>query len=288
MRKDCAKVGLCVWICLGSASASAGSVEPLYAFENINRSLLEIDPVTGFVRTLGETGLFASDGVTASHVTGELYTIGFELGGPGNALYTLDRETGAATLVGALGTPVGLDAVTVGDDGKIYAFQNTTLAGGAMGDIYAIDTNTGAASLVGNLGSGAFFPSAAALDPQTGDIWITSHLSGETWAFDPATGQSEYLFDLRASASAFAGITFDADGRLFGVLQSDPNELYEIDRDTLVTTLIRSLGVRQVSSLTTTIPAPSSAIVVLGAGAAGAGRRWRSRVGGGRCRARAS
>ena len=110
-----------------------------------------------------ETGAYTItlDGLSAAPCTvppvntTDLYAVGYATGGPREGapsnLYTVDPNTGAATLIGPIevdGTQlIGITGIDFGLDGLLYAVDN------ANERLLTLDTTTGAATVVGSYGS---------------------------------------------------------------------------------------------------------------------------------------
>ncbi len=79
-------------------------------------------------------------------------------------LYTFDPATGAATLVGAMGTPLVID-IAINAGGQMYAHDIST------DSIYSVNTTTGAMTLIGATGVNANFAQGMSFDRDTGVLY---------------------------------------------------------------------------------------------------------------------
>ena len=126
------------------ALAGAAQAGPLLYLSTGANQLGTVDSTTGAVSLIGNTGVFLSD--IAFDGSGQLWGISF------GALYKVDKDTAATTLVGNLGTVSGTaNALVFGADGTLYMAGNR---------LYTVNTGTGAASAIG---SGIGFQSAGDL-----------------------------------------------------------------------------------------------------------------------------
>jgi hypothetical protein len=123
-----------------------------------------------------------------------------------NNLYSINRLTGSARLIGPLGVPLM----------HALAFDNLTgTLYGAYGrnqGFYRIDPQTGAATLIGISG---FTISGLAFDPVSRALYASTFAPGEErlLRIDPSTGQATPVANL-----GFTGISFDPEtGTLYGI-----------------------------------------------------------------------
>ncbi|MGB0712348.1 MAG: hypothetical protein ACPGUC_02200 [Gammaproteobacteria bacterium] len=120
---------------LTAASAHAG----MFAVTDAG-VLYEVESESGPVTTVGNTGVGGLQALTLA-TDGTLYTT------QGSNLYTLNKSTGAASLIGGFGGGVvGVEGIAINAGGTLYAADGGTL--------YTIDTGTGTATFAGNTGIG--------------------------------------------------------------------------------------------------------------------------------------
>jgi hypothetical protein len=124
----------------------------LWALNNDTREVGTINKTTGaFTATATISGIPAGEtlsGLTFQTGSSTFYVSGTT--GTVSNLYTLNGATGAATLVGAMGTALVID-IAINDSGQMYSHDIGT------DSIYSVNTATGAATLIGATGVNANF-----------------------------------------------------------------------------------------------------------------------------------
>jgi len=142
-----------VLIGLGT-SASAG---PILWIDDSLSTLGTVDVATGAATVVGT--LIVTGGATdiAFDPSGNLWAITF------GEIYRVDKNTAAATLVGAHGIAGG-NALVFGADGTLYGAGNGTTG------LFRINTSTGAGTFLGNTG----FTSAGDLAFNGGKLFLSS------------------------------------------------------------------------------------------------------------------
>jgi hypothetical protein len=181
----------------------------------------DVSPVTGETEVGGGgvppttvSGPRAS-GVASAPIPGALY------GTDGVNLYTVDKTTGATTLIGSLGNiEVDMGAITFDAAGVLYGTSVTSSA-----RLYTIDPGTGAATAVGPLNTGFIFEGGLAFDgsgnlfavnegdAQNGEMVSIDKTTGAGTIVGPSPGQARDLDDL-----AFDGTTLYAIDRVSNTL----------------------------------------------------------------------
>lgn len=117
-------------------SAGIAQAGPLLYLSTTGNQLGTVDSTTGTVSLIGSTGTFLTD--IAFDSSGQLWGISF------GELYKVNKDTGASTLVGSLGSVSGTaNALVFGADGTLYMAGNT---------LYTVNTATGAATSIGAIG----------------------------------------------------------------------------------------------------------------------------------------
>ncbi len=193
--------------------------------------LISIDTTTFAITTIGDLGIpFTSGGLAYDPNSDILYLVDGLSGTVANGLYTVDRSTGVATLLGIHGVTDLLGLAFDSTNNILYAssYDGNTNSGA----FYTLDTGTGAATLVGNTRgySGLAYNSNLdqllgtqgttfyIIDPSTGgsdqaladfgvgqrnglaydsdlDRWWQSTSDGDLFSYDPALGfQSQHIF----------------------------------------------------------------------------------------------
>jgi hypothetical protein len=151
-------------------------------------NLYKVSTFDGSLTTIGDTGLTFAGGTFRSD--GTLF------GGATNGnFYSINTTTGAASLIGALGTFTDGD-FTFDDTGTLY------MTGGG-GSLYTVDTSTGAASLVGPAAGGLF-----GLTFYRGTLYGWG-FDSKVYSIDRSTGATTYLAD------------YSNDGRFLGTYGAD-------------------------------------------------------------------
>jgi hypothetical protein len=222
----------------GWVSANPG-IGTLYGTDASGGHLLLVNPGTGTSTIVGS--ILAPGSVPALAVdptTGTMYA-GQGAGAPN--LYTVDKSTGAATLVG----DTGLGIAAIGDmdfraDGVLFAAVNIAGNGGTGSDHLAIVNKiTGTATVIGPFGSctGVTVPStgggsctvegmeAIAFDA-SGKLWGAVNPRGAAgtpglYLIDPATGAATFEHPIANAmgdppSGGVVALQFACDGTLYG------------------------------------------------------------------------
>jgi hypothetical protein len=132
-------------------------------------------------------------GFAQDPTTGTLYASGVSCGSSSH-LYTIDRNTGASTLVGELtGMPCAI-WIAVSPDGLMYSVDIVNDAA------FAVDKTSGAASLLGSVGFNANYGQDADFDQSTGILYWAAFnsdaFSDEIRTVDLTTGASTLVYSL--------------------------------------------------------------------------------------------
>jgi hypothetical protein len=171
---------------------TAGVNGLFYGIDQNGATLYSIDP-SGTVSTVGATGIGDYLYASVANVGGHLYIQDSGAGlGLGANLYSVNKSTGAATLVGS----------NTASDYLAYNSSNSTLyalGDGVGGDkIFTINTSTGASTFVANQQAGTYGVSCGSFN------------NGTLWAMDggyilstinPSTGN-------RTTIHTFSGTTY--------------------------------------------------------------------------------
>ena len=140
MKKLMTSVGFAAAISMTAFSATANA-GVLYAIDNRADTLVTFDTNTLAQNTVGSLGTNVSFGGAAyDSNSNTLYLIG---GRGNNALYTVNRNTGAASLVGNHGIN---DLFGLAYDSQNNVLYGTQFAGGS--GLYSLNTSTGAATTI--------------------------------------------------------------------------------------------------------------------------------------------
>ncbi len=178
--------------------AGAAQAGPLLYLSTTTNQLGTVDSTTGAVSFIGNTSVFLSD--IAFDSSGQLWGISF------GALYKVDKDTAATTLVGNLGSVSGTaNALVFGADGTLYMAGNT---------LYTVNTGTGAASAIGSIG----FQSAGDL-AFVGSTLFMAASSSDLISIDVATGAGTAVGAM--GVSNVFGLATPDNVNLFGVAGSN-------------------------------------------------------------------
>ncbi|HTF90638.1 MAG TPA: hypothetical protein VK843_19625 [Planctomycetota bacterium] len=189
--------------------------------------LFAIDRFTGAVTTFPgmSTTLNVSQGGLSIHpVTGVLYAVGSNAG-PGTGLFTIDKLTGAATLVGQNGAPCctppwGIHLYGLGfrSDGTLFA-NGMTVSNNPSNDsyLYTLDLASGLATEIGSHGvtTGRQLAYSGLAFADNGTLYSLGSLSASAnglYSVDPATGHATAIGDMLTSVGVDGGLPFAPDG----------------------------------------------------------------------------
>ena len=196
-RKYLAKAALLASISSVSASALAA---PLLWVGDSGGTLGTVDVATGNVNVVGAMGATMTD--IAFDPNGNLYGISF------SNLYSINKTTGAASLIGAHNITGGSKNSLVFDAaGTLYAANNS---------LYTLNTGTGASTLVGNGGSP--YSSSGDLAFIGGDLFLSSGggVGGDKLVeLNTATGAGTDVGNI--GFSAVYGLATDNNVNLYGL-----------------------------------------------------------------------
>jgi hypothetical protein len=173
----------------------------LWTIDGWNDSLSDrtfrIDSGTGAGATIGDTGEnWNFRGVEIHPLTGVLYAAN------DTNLYTLDKTTGAATLIASLTANMGFDQLTsiaIHPNGTAYAVDvvNTSL--------FQLDLATGVLTHLHDLNLGFGPPAHDIAFDGLGQMWVLMIGGGGVFTVDVGTGVSNFEF---ASSGAWNGLAF--------------------------------------------------------------------------------
>jgi hypothetical protein len=214
------------------------------------QALYQIDTTTGLATMIGDTGVTEITGLSFDFAQGVMYAY------TTNAdLYTLDLNSGAATLVG--------NAVQVVPEGDLAMDMQGQMFGVSGGDLGLVDMTSGAFDPLGALGDAGYDVSGLAFDA-SGALFgyaMNGTLDDALLQIDAGTGAATLVGPSGLNAgSAVAGMDFDPfSGEMY---LSDGGSLYTLDLLSGQAGLIGGHGVTGMSGVAF-IPAPSS-LAVLG------------------------
>jgi DNA-binding beta-propeller fold protein YncE len=232
----------------------------LYTMAEGTNTLEQIDTSTMARTVVGSTGVASGDfgGMAYDPASDTLYWVP---GRGNNNLYTINRTTGAASLIGAHGINdlFGLEFDT--STGTLYGSQ---FSGGS--NLFTLNTGTGAATLIGNMGLGM---GGLAYDSKRDQLVGDNDGGGRLYSINRSTAAISLLASPGYNDDSGLAYDYDADvfydydysGSLFRI---DPNAGYA--RTTLFTGTGSHDGLAYVGSpLAAAVPEPSGlALVALG------------------------
>ncbi|MBC7855334.1 MAG: hypothetical protein IAF94_18045 [Pirellulaceae bacterium] len=210
---------------------------------NVNSDLYTVNTTTGATTSLGPIG-FAVTGLAVHPGTGVLYG-STSSNSPLNprSIITIDKTTGAGTLVGAVGITTQVIAdIDFDAGGTLYGWAEPS-----TDDLVTINTATGAATVVGNSGISTF---GAGIADVNGTLFFAGEGSdAELRTVSKATGLTTVVATLSgapASSAAISAMSTDPDtGTLFAVATENgtPNSasLVTINTTTGAVTIIGAL-----------------------------------------------
>ncbi len=147
-----------------------------------------------------------------------------------DALYSVVRAAGEATLVGSLGstetTPTGLAS----HNGVLY------MVGNDDDSLYSLDTSTGEATLIGSFGATETSPTG--LTSHNGVLYIVGDSGDALYSIDPASGTASPVGSFSTSEQAPAGLASHS-GVLY-MVGDQSNALYSLDPASGEETLVGS------------------------------------------------
>lgn len=218
-------------------ATSANAQEVLYGADgaggNSSANLYILNPANGaVVTTVGPIG-FAVTGLAVDPTTGILYGVsGRETGTA--SLITINRTTGAGTLVGVL-DPVSSDGVpdiTFTSDGTLYGF----LGGGGDFDLATISKTTGLATVVGDAGLTGMRGNGLAASAAD-VLFLAGQGDGPLRTVNRSTGATTAGPTMNGtSTDRINALAFNAGGTLFGVQEGQASRLVTINTGTGVIT----------------------------------------------------
>ena len=183
-----------------SLLASTVHADPILWIHDAFGNLGTVDVADGAVSVVGDMGVVMTD--IAFDPAGTLYGMSF------TALYTIDLDTAAPTLVGSHGISGG-NALVFGSDGTLYG------AGGSL-SLFEIDPSSGASTNLGSTG----YSSAGDLAFNGGNFYLAS------------TSNQLVQIDLDNNAAGTAVGPFGY-GSVFGLATAENGVLYGVSGTTV-------------------------------------------------------
>jgi hypothetical protein len=161
------------------------------AFGNFQNSWFAIDTASGIPTLIADATNNLDEGFTGlayDETGGTMYAASATCASASH-LWTIDRATGASSLVGEIVGASCIVAIAVNAQGEMYGMDLINDA------LYAIDKTNGNAALIGSLGFNANYAQDMAFDLQTGVLYLAG-LDGD------ALTDSIYTVDLQTGAAS--------------------------------------------------------------------------------------
>ena len=157
------------------------------------------DPLSEEYETVGSAGTGELVGLSYHEKTKVLYGMSTK------NLYTIDMETGKATLVGSMGNPGLMISLDCDEwSGIMYAYELDFTSG----DFYTIDLETGRATKIGETGISLYYGQDMAYDCIDEKMYVCAFnyatFEPELYCIDLETGEFYYIGRLGGHISAFA------------------------------------------------------------------------------------
>ena len=240
--------------------ASASQAGLLYTIADSTNTLEQVDTSTMVRTVVGSTGVASGNfgGLAYDPASNTLYWVP---GRGNNNLYSINRTTGAAALIGAHGVN---DLFGLEFDTSTSTLYGSQFSGGS--NLYRLNTGSGASTLIGDLGQGI---GGLAYDSKRDQLVGVNDGSGQLYTINRSTAATSLLASPGGNDDSGLAYDYDADrfydydwqGRLFRI---DPNAGYA--RTTLFTGTGAHDGLAYVGSpVSAPVPEPTGlALVALG------------------------
>jgi PEP-CTERM motif len=216
-----------------------------------------VTPAPFSVTTIGSSNLGRFAGLDFQPGTNTLFASSGPSGPNPDSLFTLDPNTGAATLVGAVGTTFGVADLAIDNSGTIFGHDFTSL--------YRIDPNTGAGTIVGGIPD---LIEGLAVDPTTDTLYGLGPFGGELFAISKLTGASAFVGSFGAPGASgsnqWNGFGIDDKGNFYGSVGGGGGEIFALHPSDFSTSLVGDAFNGSVSDIAfSRVPEPASATLCL-------------------------
>lgn len=246
-----AVIGSALTLCVCGLSSGTASAGLIYGVEDLSHALVSINTTTLTVTVIGSLGVGGDFGDLAyDSATATMY---FVAGRGNNSLYTIDLNTGAATLVGSHSVS---DLFTLGWYGTQLYGQSTA------GNVYTLNATNASATLIG---SNSVYPGGYDFNADTGQMVFTNAGPGGLYSVNLTDGSATLL----NAGSGFVNdndVAYDRDKGVYWVADYSGN-LYQFDATTFARTT-QLTGIGQFAALeyvADPVPEPTT-LALLGAG----------------------
>ncbi len=216
----------------------------LYAAKD---SLYTVDPQTGQLTSLGETGGVTLYSIAVRPSTHEMY--GMSSTDQEAMIYRISSSHGDALTAQTFSVPL-LRAIVFSETDTLYG---VVAFGNEAGTLYRLDLATGDAVA---LGVSAVKYSGLAFSPVNNQLYASERpivgIKDKIYTVNTGTGEATLLGQTGFPTKVTAALAFDETGQLFGITGNNQvqNELIVIDPATGAGTLIGAMGTYDVSALT--------------------------------------
>ncbi len=203
----------------------------LYGISISSSSLVSIDAQTAATTPIGPLGVSSMEGLAYDSVTDRLLGVSYD-----NNLYTINRITGAATLVGPLGLTVQFPGLEFSADAHtLYLSTSPYYAPGEYtSSLYRVNPATGASTRIGDI-SGNTIVDGLAYDPTAHVLYGVSSATYKIYIVNTANATLTEIGDVGTSL-IFTEAAFNA-GLLYWT-DAGRSSLYVRDMATGVNHLI--------------------------------------------------
>lgn len=200
--------------CLGSATTASASV--LFTVNESGDVLESYDTTTSTFTTIGPLGVtFDFGGLAYNSSNGLLYGVD---GRGAQQLFTVDMNTGAATVIGTHGI---VDLFGIAYDSVNNRMYGTQFARGSS--LYEMNMATGAATLIGNMGTGI---GGLTYDSANDRLLGVSDGAGTIFEIDRGTASTTVVAN--PGGNNDSGFTYDPENNLYWNIDWNGN-LYSLD-----------------------------------------------------------
>jgi len=246
---------------LGLPSTSL-QAQVLYGVSLASRDLLTIDTQTSATTTVGPVGVFDLSGLAYDRDTDRLLGVSYD-----NYLYSINRTSGAATLVGPLGGgPQLVQFPGLGYDSTSHTLYLSTSpfsdAGVYKSSLYRVNTLTGAATKVADFPGNTIVDSLA-YNPNAHVMYGVSSATDKIYEVNTTTAALREIADINWPFLIYTGAAYDAASDKLYWTDAGRSALYFRNMSTGESGLIGvSAGLMEVRGLAfTPVPEPSVAVL---------------------------
>ena len=253
---------------LGSAAAALAVASSAFGADRLiavdtSRALFEIDMNTGAKTQIGTV---SSNAGTTAGLAFDRATRTMYLTSSGNdSLYTLDIDTGAATLVGPYGTDP--DILVHGIE---FDDSTGTLYAASRGNLYTVSKASGELTFVGTTGLTTTSFINMGYNSDTNVMYAANTSTDSLYTIDRSNGAVTLLGPMTGTSNPH-GLAYDFNNDRMFLIDSSTDNLYTLDLTTGAATVVGFMGSGNLLGLAFVpeIPEPSAlALAGIAAGAA--------------------